>query len=395
MSHRTVEQIFQRLTALIPNLKPGQDQGVRSETTDSDSAEIYLYGVVGGGGWFSDGFSAKDVVDQLKELDVTNLTARIHSPGGSAWDGVAIMNALKNHKAKVHVVVDGIAASAASVIAMAGDTITMGVGSQMMVHDAWILTIGNEADLLEDAAWVGRQSQNMATIYADHAGGTAEEWREVMRAETWYTAQEAVDAGLADALGGAAAPTDPEAQAALSKTWDLSMFHKPPTASAGGFTTAQEGDSAVAFTDAQMTTMRQELGLPETADEATIVAAMSEALAEQAEAPTSATPKVPEGMVLVEKDVIDSLREGATQGAEARSQQLTEKRDRAISQAIKDGKITKAREAHWVGSWDADPEGAESLLASLEPGLVPVEERGHDQSTNAGSVYDELFKKGA
>lgn len=154
----------------------------------------------------------------------------------------------------------------------------------------------------------------------------------------------------------------------------------------------------MAFSDEQITELRSTLGLADDADEAAIVAAAAEVVDKATEpAPATQGTKVPEGMTLIENDVLDNLREQGTQGAAARAQQLEEKRDNAIKTAISDGKITPARQEHWTKSWDADPEGTEQLLASLPTGIVPVAERGHDQnSTNASTAYDELYgKKGA
>jgi ClpP class serine protease len=107
-------------------------------------------------------------------------------------------NALRDHDARIEVVVDGLAASAASIVAMAGEKITMNRASEVMVHDASTIVWGNAADLEEVAELLNKLSSDIAAIYADHAGGTVAEWREIMRGEAWFSAQEAVDAGLAD-----------------------------------------------------------------------------------------------------------------------------------------------------------------------------------------------------
>lgn len=377
-----------KLGAVSNNAKQTDGFTVRSETGEGESsATVYLYGVVGS---YWDGLSAGEIVRQIKDLDVKQLDLHIHSPGGSAFDGIAIFNAFRNHPAKVVVTVDGIAASAASVIAMAGDEIIMSPGSQMMIHDAWLLTIGNAAELREDADWLDKQSQNIAGIYAHRAGGKADDWRASMLAETWYTAEEAVAAGLADKVSGSAQETD--SQNLID--WNLSMFTyagreaapapaasmrtapKPPTASADGSITTQEGSPAVAFSDEQVTNMRQKLGVAEDADEATILAALDEALRP---AEPTARPQIPEGMTLVEESVLDDLRSAAEDGRAARQQQMREKRDRAINDAIKAGKTTPARREHWQKAWDADPEGVEQMLASLPEGLaVPTASIGHD-----------------
>lgn len=147
----------------------------------------------------------------------------------------------------------------------------------------------------------------------------------------------------------------------------------------------------MAFTPEQLNTMRQELGLAESADEATIVSALSEALAEQAEeSPAASTPTVPEGMALVEQSVLDELRAAGEEGRAARRQQLEDQRDRAIDAAIESGRIAPARREHYVAAWAADAEGTEQLLASLAPGLVPVAELGHSGGVETKeSTYDD------
>lgn len=395
--------------------------GMRAETTGPDggstsSGELWLYGVVGGF-WF--GFDAESVASQLRELDVDAITVRLHSPGGNAMDGIAISNLLRNHRAQVTVVVDGLAASAASVIALGGDEIVMSPGSQFMLHDASLLTYGNAAQLRSDADWIDKQSQNYAGIYAGRAGGAAEEWRAAMTADngngTWYTAEEAVSAGLADRVGTVTAAGSPpvapveeiDDQTAALAAWDLDVLvhpaaraawsttgaPRPPAASAGGSTPTHEGRSAVAFTDEQITAMRNRLGIAEDADEATILAALDEALDQRADpTPQATTPQaaaVPDGMTLVETTVLDELRSGAQQGVEARQRQLAEDRDRAIEAAIRSGRTTPARREHWQSAWNADPDGTRQILASLAPGLVPVTELGHgDTAENTAEASD-------
>jgi ATP-dependent protease ClpP protease subunit len=118
------------------------------------------------------------------------------------FDGVAIYNSIHDHDATVTVIVDGIAASAASFIAQAGDKIIMNRNSTMMIHDAHGLAIGNSKDMAELAGLLDKASDNIASIYAERSGLSAEHWREAMRAETWYSADEAVEARLADEVRG-------------------------------------------------------------------------------------------------------------------------------------------------------------------------------------------------
>lgn len=165
---------------------------VRNETIDD--AEIFIYEEIGFWGITSD-----DFVRDLNNLKAKTIKLRINSPGGSVWDAIAIHSALVAHSATVTVQVDALAASAASLIAMAGDTVVMMPGAQMMIHDAAGVGMGNEAELREYAAWLGEQSDNIAGIYAARSPGlSAEEWRAKMQAETWLFAEEAVELGLAD-----------------------------------------------------------------------------------------------------------------------------------------------------------------------------------------------------
>lgn len=170
---------------------------IENATGEQDGpAELYIYDEIDS--WF--GVGARDVTQALMGVTTDEITVHVNSPGGDIFEAHAIYNALRAHKATVNVVVDGIAASAASYIAQAGDSILMASNATMMIHDAIGFTYGNAADHAETAEILDKQSDIIAGIYADRAGGTVDEWRASMRAETWYNADEAVEAGLADGL---------------------------------------------------------------------------------------------------------------------------------------------------------------------------------------------------
>jgi ATP-dependent Clp protease protease subunit len=173
--------------------------GFRVQLKGSTAAEIYIYSDIGES-WWGDGVTAKKIADELKALggDVTEITVHINSYGGDVFDGLAIYRQLVDHKAKVTTHVDGIAASAASVVAMAGDTIHVANGGQIMIHDAWTIGMGNAEELRATADRVDMTSQELAKLYAARTKRTETEVRDWMRAETWMTAQEAVDRGFAD-----------------------------------------------------------------------------------------------------------------------------------------------------------------------------------------------------
>lgn len=372
--------------------------------------ELWLYGVVGG--WWR-GFNAESVANALRELDVDTLYVRIHSPGGHASDGVAISNLLRNHRAKVVVVVDGLAASAASVIAIAGDEVVMCPGSQMMLHDASTWGYGNAAVLRRAADWIDGQSDNYAGVYALKAGGTGAQWREVMLANdgegTWYTADGSVAAGLADEVGTRVATGSPpvapddedddwgdddflarvehdlrllehEVHPAALAAWQGNApkpakqpAPKPPSASAVGSTTPQ-GGTAVAFSDEQLTNMRASLELEETADEAAILAAVQAVVAENLEErPPAAT--AGSGDVVIPEVRLKDLESAAATGVAAANKLHAMERD-AFLDAHK-SKYPATSRADWSARFDKDPEGTRELLTAAAA-LVPTGEIGHE-----------------
>lgn len=167
-----------------------------SGAPDAGSAEIFIYDEIGG----SMGVGVSDFIDALNEISAPQIIVRINSPGGLLVDAIAISSALQQHDSAIITRVDGIAASAASVVAIAGDRLEMMPGSQLMIHDVLVDITGNAADLKECIAWLNEQSMNVASMYAGKAGGDPEEWRSLMLAETWMFAQEAVESKLADAV---------------------------------------------------------------------------------------------------------------------------------------------------------------------------------------------------
>lgn len=173
---------------------------LKNNADDEEIADLYIYDEIVPqymADWFG-GVSAEGLIAELNEITASSINVRINSPGGAVFEAIAIYNALVSHSANINVYVDSLAASAASVIAMAGDKITMMVGSQMMIHDAMGLEMGNAAELRDFADFLDRQSDNIASIYAEKSGGDPKEMRDLMLAETWMFPEEAVELGLAD-----------------------------------------------------------------------------------------------------------------------------------------------------------------------------------------------------
>jgi ATP-dependent protease ClpP protease subunit len=185
----------------------------------TDEAELFLYDEIGG--W---GTLAEDFIAELKAVTSPKLRVRVSSPGGSVFEGVAVANALRAHPSEVTVQVDGIAASIASVIAMAGDRVVMQPQAMIMVHDASGLCMGNAQDMADMADLLDKISGNIADAYVGKAGGTRDEWRQVMKAETWYTADEALEAGLADEVVPARKQGEPDEAEPTMRQFDLTVY---------------------------------------------------------------------------------------------------------------------------------------------------------------------------
>lgn len=179
------------------------------------AAEIYIYGNIGDR-WDENGVVAADLVRELAALDVDTITLRINSFGGSVPDGFAIFNALKRHKAGVDVQIDGMAVSCASLIAMAGDTITMAENAMMMIHAPWGIALGNAAELREHADVLDKYAAAMSTSYASKSGKDRAACMALLTdgKDHWFTAEEAKAEGFADQVG-------PEIAVAASLTRDF------------------------------------------------------------------------------------------------------------------------------------------------------------------------------
>ena len=163
--------------------------------------ELLLIGDVGDFGDQFDHFTHSQVIQQLAQIsDAAALMVRINSGGGFASEGAAIYATLGRRRGRTDVTIEGIAASAASLIAMAGDTVTMTLGSTMMIHDPSGLSIGTADDHQNAASGLDTLGEAYATVYAVKSGKTVTECRAIMKAETWFTPEEAVVAGFADAI---------------------------------------------------------------------------------------------------------------------------------------------------------------------------------------------------
>lgn len=176
------------------NLSPGT---WRINKTSDQSAEVFLYGDIGG--WL-DGVNAEDFAKELALIDVETIDVRLNSGGGSVFEGQAIYNALHRHEAQINVHIDGLAASIASVIAMAGDTINITEGSHIMIHKPWSMAMGDAESMRKEAEVLDSLESGIVDIYAARTNKPRKQLESWIAAETWFKGQDAVDAGFADAV---------------------------------------------------------------------------------------------------------------------------------------------------------------------------------------------------
>ena len=163
----------------------------------AESAEVYIYEQIGED-LQGEGIGARRFVEELASLQVPRLDLHINSPGGNVFDGQAIYNALRRHPATVTSYIDGVAASIASVVALAGDRVVMAGNALFMVHDPFALTIGAAADHRKTADMLDQVAQTIRRIYVAKTGADEADIAAAMAAETWYSAEEAAAAGFVD-----------------------------------------------------------------------------------------------------------------------------------------------------------------------------------------------------
>lgn len=397
--------------ATVGDVLAGRDWFRIQHDETSRSAVVHIYGTIGNSEWWDD-VASPSLVRELDQIDVDEISLYVNSPGGIADDGIAIMNALARNKATVTAYIDGLAASAATIVILGADEIVAGAGSRLMIHDAWSITWGSAAQVSKTAERLDKLSQTLAELYAQRAGGDADEWRTAMLAETWYTAEEAVAAGLVNRVAplGTAADDDsdapmnviPIADAARAFGWR----HQGREAASAPFIPSRvdrdtqtpvstepgepiRKENAVAYSDLTAG-LRERLGVTDAdASDETLLAALDETLNERAEAPAASAASLPEGAVVMDAAALEELRANAALGAQARREQESDRRDAIVERAVNEGRIAPSAQANWRAQLDKDEEGITSLLNSFAANTVPVAEVGH--SDTVSSADDSLY----
>lgn len=365
---------------------------------DGTTATLRLYDPIDswGGYW---GVSAKEFAEVLDGLpeETTEIRLLINSPGGEVLEGVAIMNALRAHPARVVAVVEGIAASSASFIAASADELVMMRNSELYIHNAWGVVVGDAADLRAVAADLENHfDRNIADVYAAKSGDTVEHWLAEMSKDRYLSAEEAVAEKLADRIDGIGDATAAKAR------FDLSVFartaghrgapradHELPSSTEPGTPNRKE---PLTMSDTFLAGVRDRLGVPDTdASEATVLAALDEALAEQADPPAPTTPALPDGALVVDRAAYESLQRDAGAGRQALNTIDAQRRDGIVSAALNDGRIAAAARDSWRAQLEVDEAGITALLATFPKNAVPVQEIGHVDELS--SADDALYAR--
>lgn len=208
-----------KLVQLIrDNIKNAGNSAVRVETA-GDEATLYMYGVISD--YWGD-VSATAVIAALAGITASNVNLRINSPGGDVFEARAIMTAINAHPAKFTAHIDGLAASAATGVCMACDSIKMTAGAQFMIHEAWTLGLGNKGELRATADLLEKVDNDLAHDYVVRTGKPIDDIVAAMLAETWFTATEAKEFGLVDEV------IETAKSKASNIAWDLSAYKNAP-----------------------------------------------------------------------------------------------------------------------------------------------------------------------
>jgi ATP-dependent protease ClpP protease subunit len=197
---------------IVLKMRSNPQDWYRIEASAGSEADVWIYDEIS---WL--GVQAEQFVRELNAVKASTIRLHINSPGGNVFDGSTIHNALRMHPAKVVTHIEGLAASIASYIALAGDEIVIADAAMVMIHDPWAITIGDADEHRKTQEVLEKVAANMAEAYAARLGVTAEDARGLMRSETWWTAREAVEVGFADAIVGGE-------DAKALKNFDLSIF---------------------------------------------------------------------------------------------------------------------------------------------------------------------------
>ena len=203
----------------------------------ADEATVYIYDEIS---WY--GVHAETFIKDFNNLTEKTIHLRFNSPGGSVFDGTAMFNTIKNHKSRTIAHIDGLAASISSIVALAADEVRMSENAFMMIHDPWSMVVGSADDMRDEADLLDKVGGTIATTYINKTGKTDEEIKNLMAAETWMTADEALEMGFIDAI-------DKEERKEKATLFDLSVYANVPDQLIEGKTAPTAKDMEKALRD--------------------------------------------------------------------------------------------------------------------------------------------------
>jgi ATP-dependent Clp protease protease subunit len=353
------------------------------------TGELYMYGAFSSSPW-SGGISSQAVVSALEEMKTEgceSVSVFINSPGGDVFEGVAILNCLKRFEGDVNVMVDGVAASAASLVAMAGDTIRIGSGAMMMVHDPATLIFGDAATLREKADMLEKISGAMVSAYCEHTKLDAGEMRTLMSDETWMTADDAVKRGFADSVFTQDEPEPPTASAHEI----FAQYRKTPQT----ILAAACRNPPAPKEHEPMKTLLMKLGLSENATEAQAIVALdaisvtsSLTVAEYRKLAGKATDAEALGVFMAWRSGSDRVETLSKELAELKTRTSEAEVVAAIDGAIKDGKAAPAQRESLLTMGKANPDTLKAFIAAA-PKVHAGEHKPPAVAASAVTLTDE------
>jgi ATP-dependent Clp endopeptidase proteolytic subunit ClpP len=335
-----------------------------------DELTIDIFDVIGFDFW-GDGISARSIQRSLTaHADAKRILVRINSPGGEVFEGQAIFNLLRHAKAEVRVQIIGLAASMASIVALAGSHVEMAENALYMIHDPWVFAIGSADEMRKTASLLDKIKETALNVYEGASNLGRAELAELMSAETWMTAQEALDAGFVDAILPVAdepkSDTDTKARVAavlgkfehLPAAMRLARPHEPQIAAM-----AQPKPKEQEMNLAAVIAM---LGLPDDTTEEQALAAI--AALKKPETSKAATPSLADAVPRADYDAVRAKMEALEAKQRADAKAAFEARvDGAIDAACKAGKVTPAsRDYHRASCLARGEKGLEEFVAYVD-----------------------------
>ncbi|MBH5296204.1 head maturation protease, ClpP-related [Corynebacterium ulcerans] len=370
------------------------------------------------GGW---GITSSLFASWLKEAGGAPVEVHINSYGGDVFEGIAIMNALRDYEAEVTVIVDGIAASAASYIAVGGaDLLIMQESASLMVHDAWADVSGNSAEIRKQAEELERMSDVIAQIYADKSGTPVEEWREAMAEDAYFSAEEAVLVGLADEIRAGARVANGTRTRMFNAMRFASRDQAPEPALVRRARAKKEEGKAVGFLNG----LAKELNVEGREDElkASLLAFMNslskeapqeaeavEESVEEAPAEEESKEESPEAEESVEEDtpadesqadsdsvlVPRAVYEDLLAAHEKAGEMVAAERERALVDEvdawIAEGRFSAARRAEAITAMSKDADMARASWGKLPKGSVNRKEAGYGGQRETAKAFASPF----